>query len=201
MFEGWGIAATLYLYATHRPRSRNDVKNDRSMQLTWLTDTCCRCMLQKWAPFWIFISFYNPFDLIYNSHLGLTVYYVTFGNTPHLSVACFCVNNRIFNQVLANTLKLCQTNCPKYIHGDFFPEALWSILIQKNNKWCILPFFPTNGQITGSTTRIKEPGNTIYRSNALSMVDQRLWRWPNIGPLLDPCLLFAYILLSLDLEC
>ena len=32
MFEGWGIAATLYFYATYRPRS--DVKNDRSMQLT-----------------------------------------------------------------------------------------------------------------------------------------------------------------------
>ena len=92
----WGGSQQNYTFwKPPPPRSRNNVNNDRSVQ--------CAAILK------FFESIYNPFNFKYNFHFGLIVSVIIY----HLLVACFCVIHCIFNQVLANTLKLCQKNCTK----------------------------------------------------------------------------------------
>ena len=92
---GWWDGCNKTLLFGNAPRPRNDVNKDKSVQLSDI-------LLQKMsAIFNFFIT--SPFKIIVS---------VIIGNTRHLSVACFCVIQCIFIQVLANNLKLCQTNCP-----------------------------------------------------------------------------------------
>ena len=70
-------------------------------------------------------------------------------------------------EVLPKTLKLCQTNCPKYIHDNFFLRHWELYWLRKTKNNLSSTFFPTNGQITSSTTRLTWH-NIHVRSDSLA---------------------------------
>ena len=116
-----------------------------------LTDTCndlC-CKTGRHFEFLLTSKMYSILNIT------LTSDYVIFGNTHHLSVACFFCDSLYFNQALAKTLKLCQKNCPKYIYGDFFLRHCGVDYTDSEKTQIIYPsLFPTTGLITSSTTRL-----------------------------------------------
>ena len=86
----------------------------------------------------------------------------------------------IFTQVLAKTLRLCQTNCPKYIHGDFFfwgtvrytdsekRQIIYLSLV--SHKWSNNEFYhqTINEWISSYNTRVtttRPHSDTIYSKN------------------------------------
>ena len=78
----------------------------------------------------------------------------------------------IFNQALAKNLKLCQKNCPKYIHGDFFSEALWGRLywFRKNTNNLSFTF-----SHKWSNNKFYHQTNKPFFNNTIPCVNTHIW--------------------------